>query len=106
MKLNLGSPLNRIVSITTIDIQELSPDAAEAVKSALARGEEVFITEKEKKRFAKVVSVYDDSDLSPQSGRERGLFGSMKGLVTYMADDFNEPLDDFEGYMPEQLPEK
>ena len=25
--------------------------------------------------------------------------GSMKGLVTYIADDFDEPLDDFEEYM-------
>lgn len=26
-------------------------------------------------------------------------FGCMKGLVTYIADDFDEPLDDFEEYM-------
>lgn len=26
-------------------------------------------------------------------------FGSMKGLVVYMADDFDAPLDDFEEYM-------
>ena len=26
-------------------------------------------------------------------------FGGMKGLVVYMADDFNEPLDDFAEYM-------
>jgi len=25
--------------------------------------------------------------------------GSMKGLVVYIADDFDEPLDDFEEYM-------
>ena len=34
--------------------------------------------------------------------KKRNLVGSMKGLVTHMADDFNEPLDDFKGYMPEQ----
>ena len=26
--------------------------------------------------------------------------GLMKGLVTYMADDFDAPLDDFNDYMP------
>lgn len=26
-------------------------------------------------------------------------FGSMRGLVLYMADDFNEPLEDFAEYM-------
>jgi hypothetical protein len=26
-------------------------------------------------------------------------FGAMKGLVLYMADDFNEPLEDFKEYM-------
>ena len=39
----------------------------------------------------------DEADL-PQ---KRRLVGSMKGLVTYMADDFNEPLDEFKDYMPE-----
>ncbi len=27
-------------------------------------------------------------------------FGSMKGLVVYMAPDFNAPLDEFKDYMP------
>ena len=34
--------------------------------------------------------------------KKRNLVVSMKGLVTHMADDFNEPLDDFKDYMPEQ----
>ncbi|MCU0449082.1 MAG: DUF2281 domain-containing protein [Bernardetiaceae bacterium] len=33
----------------------------------------------------------------PQKLRQ---FGSMKGLVLYMADDFNEPLEEFKEYMP------
>ena len=37
----------------------------------------------------------------PDKPEERGLFGCMKGVVTYMADDFNEPLDDFKEYMPD-----
>lgn len=27
-------------------------------------------------------------------------FGSMKGLVVYMSEDFNEPLEEFKEYMP------
>lgn len=27
--------------------------------------------------------------------------GSMKGMLVYMADDFNAPLEDFADYMPE-----
>ena len=86
--------------MTTIDLQELSPTIAEAVKQALANGEEVFITENQKEHLAKVVSVSKLSN-SPKPTEKRGLVGCMKGFVTYMADDFNEPLDDFKDYMPE-----
>ncbi len=35
-----------------------------------------------------------------QNAKKKPLkFGSMKGLVIHMADDFNEPLDDFKDYM-------
>ncbi|HMQ63783.1 MAG TPA: DUF2281 domain-containing protein [Flavilitoribacter sp.] len=40
----------------------------------------------------------------PQSSKEKKKkrqFGSMKGLVKYMAPDFNEPLEAFKDYMPE-----
>lgn len=30
--------------------------------------------------------------------KDRG-FGSMKGLIIHMSDDFNEPLEDFKDYM-------
>lgn len=86
--------------MTTIDLQELSPSIAEAVKQALASGEEVFITENQKERLARVVSFSEST--SPSGAVEkRGLFGCMKGVVTYMADDFNEPLEDLKEYMPE-----
>ena len=32
-------------------------------------------------------------------GKKPLQFGCMKGLVTYIADDFDAPLDDFEEYM-------
>ena len=37
----------------------------------------------------------------PENGAEKKPLqrGSMKGLVTYIADDFDAPLDDFEEYM-------
>ena len=31
--------------------------------------------------------------------KTRGIVGSMKGFVTYMSDDFDEPLKDFKDYM-------
>ena len=89
--------------MTTIDIQELSPTTAEAVKRALANGEDVFLTDDKKEQLAKVVSIEQPANTSP-SNQKRGLVGSMKGFVTYMADDFNEPLDDFKEYMPDWQP--
>ncbi len=31
--------------------------------------------------------------------KEKPIFGSMKGMAEYMADDFDEPLDDLKNYM-------
>jgi hypothetical protein len=31
--------------------------------------------------------------------KKRLGFGSMKGLIVHMSDDFNEPLEDFKDYM-------
>jgi hypothetical protein len=31
--------------------------------------------------------------------KEKKVFGRMEGFVNYMADDFNEPLEDFKDYM-------
>jgi len=31
--------------------------------------------------------------------KERMKFGDLKGFVTYIADDFDEPLEDFKDYM-------
>ena len=36
-----------------------------------------------------------------QVTQSKRQFGSMKGLVEYMAPDFNEPLEEFKEYMPE-----
>ncbi len=86
--------------MTTINIQELPPATAEAIKRALAEGEKLFLTNNKNEQLAKVTSVREPAHVSP-SKQERNLFGSMKGVVQYMAEDFNEPLDDFEEYMPD-----
>ncbi len=41
----------------------------------------------------------DESATIPK--KKRNLVGSMPDLVVYMADDFNDPLDDFKEYMPD-----
>ena len=37
---------------------------------------------------------------SAKTKKTKRQFGSMKGLVVYMAPDFNAPLDEFKDYMP------
>lgn len=34
-----------------------------------------------------------------KNDKKKRSFGSMKGVVKYMSDDFDEPLDDFAEYM-------
>ena len=37
----------------------------------------------------------------PEKQLVKPRFGSEKGLIRFMSDDFNQPLDDFGDYMPE-----
>ena len=53
-------------------------------------GEEVIIA-KGKQPMVKLVVV-------PEMRKERRI-GGAKDVILYMADDFNEPLDDFKEYM-------
>ncbi|MEZ0487239.1 DUF2281 domain-containing protein [Fibrella aquatica] len=39
-----------------------------------------------------------EEDTNPSKNKPR-QFGTLKGLVTYIADDFDAPLDDFKEYM-------
>ena len=60
--------------MTTINLQELPPITADAIKQALARGEDVFITGEKEERLAQVVSVRKGNDqLSDQPIREGGF---------------------------------
>lgn len=44
-----------------------------------------------------IQSVLEEDTLPLKSGPRQ--FGTLKGLVTYIADDFDAPLDDFKAYM-------
>ena len=57
-------------------------------------GEEVILTEDDKPvaRLVSIVEPEPKPKLRPQ-------FGSGKGLILYMAPDFDEPLEDFKEYM-------
>jgi prevent-host-death family protein len=72
-----------------VDLKEAQEHLLELVKRA-AGGEEVVISEANKP-LAKLISAV------PSSTRQR-QFGSAKGLIE-MADDFDEPLEDFREYM-------
>jgi len=41
-------------------------------------------------------------EILPEKKKDKNRkLGTMPGLITYMAPDFDEPLDDFKDYMPE-----
>ncbi|HEY4194056.1 MAG TPA: DUF2281 domain-containing protein [Mucilaginibacter sp.] len=41
----------------------------------------------------------EDTDILGGNARKRMKFGDLKGFVKYIADDFDEPLEDFKDYM-------
>ncbi len=55
---------------------------------------EAMLDEMENEKLIKVSKPAKNGDEKKPLQR-----GSMKGLVVYMADDFNEPLEDFAEYM-------
>ena len=47
-----------------------------------------------------IKAKHDKSSINTNMLEEpKSFYGSAKGLVTYISDDFNEPLDDFKEYM-------
>ena len=62
-----------------------------------------FLSEQKLAALRTVLDAMLDNDHKPNNPvqQTRGLVGSMPDLVKYMADDFNEPLDDFKDYMSE-----
>jgi hypothetical protein len=55
---------------------------------------EAMLDEMETKKLIKLSKRGENGDDKKPLG-----FGSMKGLILYIADDFDEPLEDFEEYM-------
>lgn len=74
--------------MTQIDLQQAQERFLELIEIA-ASGEEVIIS-KDEQPFVKLTPF-------TESKRKR-QFGSAKGMIT-LADDFDEPLDDFKEYM-------
>jgi len=47
----------------------------------------------------KTIETVLQSKLDHPTTRQQRQFGSLKGMITYIADDFDAPLDDFGDYM-------
>ncbi len=80
-----------MIQVTMDEAKERLPDLI-----AAARGETVLI-EKEKDadqgaQVVQLVAVQEKTKRKPK-------FGSAKGVILYMADDFDAPLEDFREYM-------
>ena len=96
----------------TVSLAEAQAQLHELVQSAL-RGEEVII--RENGHAVKLTPLPQEAPLSQTSQsdeapkqealtadelpKRRPKAGSMPGLIIYMADDFDAPLEDFKEYM-------
>lgn len=78
------------VSMTVVPVKD-AKDRLDELLAASAKGEEVVIAREDGSAFKLVPTE------SPPK-KKRGLIGSAKGKV-WMADDFDEPLEDFKEYM-------
>ena len=75
--------------MTRIDVSRVCERLPELIEEAMA-GNEVLITQEERPLVRLVPA--------PEAPRKRRTFGSAKGLIK-IADDFDEPLEDFREYM-------
>ena len=79
--------------MTQVTLDEAKEQLPALIEAALD-GEEVLIT-----RNGKAVRLVPQETAGEQSDQPRPRFGSAKGLITYIADDFDAPLEDFKEYM-------
>ena len=77
---------------TTITIEEAQAKLKELIHQ-LAPGDEVIITENQQP-VAKLVNEQSRPAKPPRPGP-----GLCKGMITYMAPDFDDPLEDMKEYM-------
>ena len=73
--------------MTTINIHDLSPETADALKRVLA-GEEVFITDDQEKRLAQIISVYHGKAALSDKPLRKGGFA--QGKIT-LTEDWDSP---------------
>ncbi len=71
-----------------VNVHQAKTQLSRLIERALA-GEEVIIARNNKPTVR--------LEVIPQTRHKRQL-GALKGLVKYMAEDFDEPLDDFKDY--------
>lgn len=75
--------------MTTVSIDEAKTKLLELIHK-LQPGDEVLITE----------NNLPVARLTPAAQQPRRRLGTLKGTVTYMAPDFDAPLEEFKEYMP------
>lgn len=78
------------IQVTMDEVKERLPDLMDAA----TRGETVLIA-KEAEQGAQVVQLVAVQEKT----KRKPKFGSAKGLIIHMADDFDAPLEDFREYM-------
>ena len=75
--------------MTQVTIHQAKTQLSKLIKQALA-GEEIIIAKGNEPLI----------QLTPLPGKMKARrIGGAKGIIEFMADDFDEPLDDFEDYM-------
>lgn len=78
--------------MVTINLNDADDQLKQLVEAAL-RGEEVRIVD-DKDRVVQLVP-----ETPVQTSHRARQYGSARGLISYMADDFDEPLEDFKEYI-------
>ncbi|OWK36753.1 type II toxin-antitoxin system Phd/YefM family antitoxin [Fimbriiglobus ruber] len=78
--------------MATVTIEEAQANLPEIIRRMIP-GEELVITENQQP-VAKLVRVQPTTSKSPRPGP-----GVCKGMITYMAPDFDAPLEDMKEYM-------
>jgi antitoxin (DNA-binding transcriptional repressor) of toxin-antitoxin stability system len=82
-----------VISMVQVSLDEAKERLSDLIDAA-SQGETVLI-EKEGEQGAQIVQLV----AVPKHSSRRPKFGSAKGLILYMAEDFDAPLDDFREYM-------
>ena len=77
--------------MTTVSIQEAEAKLSELIRN-LKPGDEIVITDNNQP-VARLVPAVGNPQRKPRQP------GTLRGTVTYMAPDFDAPLEDFKEYM-------